>query len=265
MSMPTDPTRVEYPLALRLLDHQIDGHDGAVVAKVDDVELEITAEGIVATALLCGPGALGQRLPGRLGRWTLATWRRLSDQRHPAPIRIPLEHVQRIGSAITLTREAATAAGQQLTLERWVGDNLINRIPGSGLEPNPEPDERRRGAADLAKAEPTPTVLLSHLLTFRAFHGEQDLGTVHEVNAQSSAPNAPVVGRLAVISYVIGPRASGSTLGYDQHPEHGPYVIRALVRGLHRKDRRVDARDVHSLDIAQRRLDVHRRQRSSRS
>jgi hypothetical protein len=27
----------------------------------------------------------------------------------------------------------------------------------------------------------------------------------------------------------------------------------------------VDARDVHSLDIAQRRLDVHRRQRSSRS
>ena len=264
MSMATEPTPVEYPLALRLLDHQIDGPDGSAVGKVDDIELEITPEGIAATALLCGPGALGARLPGRLGGWTIATWRRLSDQRHPAPIRIPLEYVHRIGSAITLTREAATAAKHQLTLEDWLGDHLINRIPGSGLEPNPEPHERLRAAADLANPERTRTVLLSHFLTFRAFQGEHDLGTVHEVNTQRITPNAPIVGRLTVTSYVIGQRGSGSTFGYDQHPEHGPFVVRALIHRLHRKDTRVEAGDVQSLDIAQRRMTVHRRQRSSR-
>jgi hypothetical protein len=214
---------------------------------------------------LWGPGALGQRLPGRLGRWTVATWRRLSVERHPVPIRIPLEHVHRIGSAITLTPEATTTAKQRLTLEEWVGDHLINRIPGSGLAPNPEPDQRLRGSADLEEPEKTRTVLLSQLLTFQAFHGEQDLGTVHEVNTESTAPNAPVDGRLTVSSYVIGPRATGSTMGYYRHPEHGPLILRALIRRLHRNDTRVEARDVHSFDIAQRRMSVHSRQRSSPS
>jgi sporulation protein YlmC with PRC-barrel domain len=255
---------VEYPLALRLLDHQIDGPDGSAVAKVDDIELEITPEGIVATALLCGPGALGQRLPGRLGRWTIATWRRLSLEPHPAPIRIPLEHVHRIGSAITLTHEATMAAKQRLTLEEWLGNHLVNRIPGSGLEPNPEPDQRVRGVADLTRPVETQTILLSRLLTFHAFQGEEDLGTVHEVQAQSRTSNAPVVGPLAVSGYVIGPRATGSTMGYDRHPEHGPLIIRALIRGLHRNDARVEASDVTTFDIVQRRLIVQRRQRSSR-
>src|ERR1700712_4551194 len=122
--------QVEYPLALRLLDHQIDGPDGAAVQKVGDIELEVTDHGIFATALLCGPGALGERLPGLLGQWTVATWRRLSGLEHPRPIRIPLDQVRDIGSGLTITREAAATARQRLSLETWLGQHLVNRLPG---------------------------------------------------------------------------------------------------------------------------------------
>src|SRR4051794_2167528 len=157
------------PLALRLLDHQVDGPDGAALAKVDDIELTVGPDGLTATALLCGPGALGERLPGRLGQWTLASWRRLTLERYPQPIRIPLLEVRRVSAVVTVTAEAAKAVQRRLTVERWLLENLISRLPGSGAEPHPAPEPRERGTAELDAKEPDArTIRLSSLLEFEA-------------------------------------------------------------------------------------------------
>jgi hypothetical protein len=75
--------------ALQLLDHQLIDRDGALVGKIDDLELARSETGhLVVTAILSGPGALGPRLPGVLGRSVLAIWRRLHPDTEPQPARI---------------------------------------------------------------------------------------------------------------------------------------------------------------------------------
>jgi sporulation protein YlmC with PRC-barrel domain len=254
--MATDVGTTELPLALRLLDHQIDGPDGAALTKVDDIEITVTPGGLTATALLCGPGALGERLPGRLGQWTLASWRRLSLEPYPRPIRIPLIEVRRIGSAIVVTEEAARAVQQRLTWERWLYEHLIKRLPGSGAVSHPEPGSRQRGTAELDTQEHDVAVIrLSNLLGFEV-HGQagHSLGTVHEVIAQRPSTDQPALGPVPVIGYIVGPQHTGSTFGYDRHPEHGPWLLRAGVLALHRRDVQVSAHHVTELDIAQRTL-----------
>jgi sporulation protein YlmC with PRC-barrel domain len=122
-------TEIVFDLRLRLLDRQVVDPDGALICKVDDVELTPAEDGgYVVTALLAGPLALGPRLPGRLGRWTVALARRWSDE--PGPRRIPFERVTELGSAVVLdwSRDQLGIA----RLEDWVRIHVIDRIPGSG-------------------------------------------------------------------------------------------------------------------------------------
>jgi hypothetical protein len=253
-------TAVEYPLALRLLDHQIEGPDGSPLANVDDLELEASPTGLSVTALLCGPGALGERLPGRLGRWTVAIWKRLSLEPHPSPLRISLMEVRDITSAVMVTAEAAQVVEQWLTLENWLREHLIARLPGSRAEPNPEPGPRLRRAPVVERPERgTRTMLLSQLLGTDAVRGDTSLGQVHEVLAARTTGHGPVVGPLEVTGYVVGPRDTGSTFGYDRHPEHGPWILRALLRPMHRHDVEVRREDVLELDPVARRLVVRQR------
>src|SRR4051795_1661477 len=114
--------------------HRADGgrgwQDGALIGKVDDVDLARADDGgFVVPALLAGPLALGPRLPGRLGRWTVALARRWSDDPEPSPRRIPFERVTELGSAVVLdrSRDQFGIAG----LEDWVRTHVIDRIPGS--------------------------------------------------------------------------------------------------------------------------------------
>jgi hypothetical protein len=255
--VPPTGTTVEYPLALRLLDHQIEGPDGSPLANVDDLELELSPAGLTVTALLCGPGALGERLPGRIGRWTLAVWRRLSLDPHPSPLRISLMEVRDIGSAVVLSAEAASAVQQRLTLENWLRDHLIAQLPGSRLEPSPEPGPRLRRAPVAERPERgVRTLLMSRLLGTDAVRDGASLGRVHEVLATRSTGHGPVVGPLEVTGYVVGPRDTGSTFGYDRHPETGPWILRALIGLLHRRDEEIRTHDVLELDPIGRRLVV---------
>src|SRR3954469_7703199 len=124
------PDDTAFDLRLRLLDRQVVDPDGAMICKVDDVELAPAEDGgYVVTALLAGPLARGPRLPGRLGRWTVALARRWSDDREPQPRRIPFERVTELGSAVVLERDRDEhgIAG----LEDWVRTHVIERIPGS--------------------------------------------------------------------------------------------------------------------------------------
>src|SRR4051794_39652631 len=94
-----------FDLRLRLLDRQGGGQGGGMICKVDDVELTSADDGgYVVTALLTGPLALGSRLPGRLGRWTIALARRWSDDPDRGPHRIPFGRVTELGSAVVLDR-----------------------------------------------------------------------------------------------------------------------------------------------------------------
>jgi hypothetical protein len=100
---------------------------------------------------------------------------------------------------------------------------------------------------------------LSELLTFEAFGPDQrSLGRIHEVVATQHHVRGPVVGPLPVTGYVVGPRNTGSTMGYDRHPEHGPWLLRVGVLALHRHDTHVPAVDVGDLDVVHQTLTVRR-------
>jgi sporulation protein YlmC with PRC-barrel domain len=123
-------------LGFDLLDRQILDLAGEAVGKVDDIELELGADGVPRiTALLVGPQALGRRLGGRLGRWISTVAGTLHPAEHPDPLRIPWdvvaerEHPVEADNAVRLTvrRELLT----EPALETWLRDHLIARIPGA--------------------------------------------------------------------------------------------------------------------------------------
>jgi len=122
-----------FDLRLDLLDRQLVDPEGRLVGKVDDLELTAAQGGaLYVTALLSGPLALGPRLGGRLGAWVVATARRLSPDPDPAPRRIPMSQVTRIGSALTVALR--DGEGGVPVLERWLDIHVISRIPGSSHE-----------------------------------------------------------------------------------------------------------------------------------
>jgi hypothetical protein len=123
--------RRQYDAVLNLLDRQILDRDGAPVAKVDDLELAERADGRLAvSALLTGPGALGPRVGGRPGRWTVAIWRRLRPDADPAPGRVDAVLVTGIDHAVHLSSEAGDLRLDGL--ERWVRHHVVDPIPGAG-------------------------------------------------------------------------------------------------------------------------------------
>src|SRR5689334_10851848 len=118
---------------LHLLDRQVVDHrTGRMVAKVDDVELDLGGEVPVVTALLSGPGAWGPRLPGLLGRTVTGTHRRLGPTGDPGPVRIDWSHVVEVNSAVHVDR---TDLGPGV-LAHWLDEHLISRIPGAGHAPD---------------------------------------------------------------------------------------------------------------------------------
>ena len=117
---------------LELLDRQLLDHEGRMLGKVDDVELEERAGGrLVVTGLLTGPGALGPRLGGALGTVVTSTWARLSSR--PGPARVDWSQVSSIDSAVHLAVDRTTVAVDGF--EDWVRDRVIAAIPGSGVKP----------------------------------------------------------------------------------------------------------------------------------
>ncbi|MFF0722998.1 hypothetical protein [Verrucosispora sp. NA02020] len=115
----------------QLLDRQLVDVAGRLVGKVDDVEFAFDANGVpYLCTLLSGPGALGARVGGRLGRMLVLTAERFVTDRPVAPLRIPYDLVDRVDSAVRLRVPA-----EELTpspVEEWLRRRLIGRIPGSG-------------------------------------------------------------------------------------------------------------------------------------
>lgn len=130
--MSTHPSGRTIDGYLELLDRQILDHDGRMVGKVDDVELEQRDDGrIYVTALLSGPGALGPRLGGGLGTIVTSTWSRLSGRSEPA--RVEWSQVASVETAIKLAVGRTTVALDGF--ETWMRDRVIAAIPGSKVLP----------------------------------------------------------------------------------------------------------------------------------
>jgi len=137
-SSPLPPGR-RLDLHLQLLDHQVVDQDGNLLCKIDDLELDLDADGLpVVSALLVGPLALGPRLGGRLGRWWAAVPARLSPRAQPAPVRIPMSEVIDYGSAVVVGRperhRPLEFARTLAPLEDWLVRHVIGRIPGNRHE-----------------------------------------------------------------------------------------------------------------------------------
>jgi sporulation protein YlmC with PRC-barrel domain len=121
-------------LGLQLLDRQILDRDGEPVGKVDDIELTLDDDGRpYVAALLVGQQALGRRIGGPLGRWLTTSAQRLSGTDQPRPIRIAYDLVANVDSAVNLSVRRELLLDPPL--ERWLGDHLINRIPGAHHAP----------------------------------------------------------------------------------------------------------------------------------
>ena len=120
-----------YDVALQLLDRQVVASNGRLVCNVDDLVVDENGRPVV-TALLVGPGVLGPRVGGVVGRAMTAVWRRLARDPDPKP-RIPIELVSKVESAIRLSvdKDELVLAGID-GFETWVREAVINRIPGAG-------------------------------------------------------------------------------------------------------------------------------------
>jgi hypothetical protein len=120
-------------LALNLLDRQIVDKDGLPAGNVDDVEFEWPLDGgsPYVSALLVGPGALSERLGGRLGRWISSVHARLAGD--PQPGRVGMGVVNKIANKVELTLSASQVGTYEL--QEWVRDNIIAKIPGSEHAP----------------------------------------------------------------------------------------------------------------------------------
>jgi sporulation protein YlmC with PRC-barrel domain len=117
-------------VGFNLLDRQIVDHTGALVGKVDDVELTMEpGQAPRVSALLVGQQPLGERLGGSLGAAVAGSAHRLRSDEESAPIRIPYSVVADVGSAITLSvsRDLLT----EPALEEWLRDKFVGRIPGA--------------------------------------------------------------------------------------------------------------------------------------
>ena len=55
-------------------------------------------------------------------------------------------------------------------------------------------------------------------------------------------------GELVVEGFIIGPRRPGTLFGYDRHPSMGPWVVRRLVRFVHRRTGYLAWDDVAAID-----------------
>jgi sporulation protein YlmC with PRC-barrel domain len=246
--------RRQYDAGLHLLDRQIVDRDGAPVAKVDDLELAQRADGRIAvSALLVGPGALGPRIGGRLGRWTVAVWRRLRPDPDPSPTRIDAalvsgtESAVHLGVAVTeLQRVDAHVGG----FERWMRRYVIDRIPGAGHADDEERSAETASApgkvleGEVSRPAGGKYRLDTLLGATVVLADGSEAGHVNDVRLAGG----PGLQTYVIDGLVVGRRTAGSMLGYDRREVRGPWLVRVIVAATHKDARYVPWRSVRRID-----------------
>jgi sporulation protein YlmC with PRC-barrel domain len=196
---------------LHLLDRQVIDADDLLVCKVDDVELTQFDDGVLGvTGLLVGPAALVPRYgDDGLGRLLHDFWRSLDTTRADR------DDPYRIDLA------------------------LVEKL-GSAVELNVGRDGALVRQGQRARR-------LNQLLQMpvQDLDGRR-LGRVLDVRLERETTEPGE--RIRVIGLVVGRGRPGSYLGYDRRPDMGPWLVRVIVRWLHRHSAYVDLADLAGLD-----------------
>lgn len=205
---------------LHLLDRQVFDRDGAMVGKVDDVELTEDTDGsLAATGLLIGTAAWVGRLGGDHGRTALRWWHRLSPARadRTVPGWIDLADVDVLDSAVRLR---------------------IDRDERVGLQPGPRPGEVHHRLNDLIGMQvegPAGSRLRERVVDVEV--------TAHPGDGHDR--------RWPVRTLLIGRARPGMLLGYERSDTRGPRWLAAFVSWLLRHSARVAWDDVAEVDWEQ--------------
>lgn len=231
-------------VVLRVLDHQILGPDDQLLGNVDDIELAGDLPNLRVTGLMVGPAALSQRLPGKLGSWTYAVWRRLHPDQDPTATVVPFGAVTEIGPAISLDEPTSKALAGTFGLEVWLRRHVVSRIPGAQAGDSNDPEDLvgsataegvdRDAAAALLAPRPSGRPLSDLLGRPVVDAAGQRLGVLCEVRCSGG----PSENRKSLkVTHLHATRhLSGSELGYGADPKQGPAAVGALVRRWQRSD-----------------------------
>lgn len=244
--------RDEFDLVLRLLDHQIVGSGGELLGNVDNLELQEIGGELIVTGIVVGPAGLGPRLPGKVGRWTVAIWRRLHPAAEPTATVLQMTHVIRIGSGIEVSEWGSRALAGTFGFEQWLVRYVIARIPGATGGPNDvggEPVPAEVAVDRRKKAPAAGSHLVSDLLDRDMLDADgANVGRVCGLLCEPIERNGLEVGRLRITGVAYGKRPAGSMLGYRADRHQGPIVVAVLIRAWHRGDRHVSIDEVDPID-----------------
>ncbi len=82
---------------------------------------------------------------------------------------------------------------------------------------------------------PSSTHRISSLLGFAIVTSDgSPLGVVKDIRLGPTGKGAGLGTELMVAGLVVGKRHTGALLGYDRQPTQGPWLVRIIVRTLHR-------------------------------
>jgi sporulation protein YlmC with PRC-barrel domain len=255
------PGQVTHDIVLRLLDHQIVGPDDELLGNVDDLELVNEGGEWLVTGLMVGPAALSQRMPGRLGAWLYAAWRRMHPAEDPAPTVVPIENVVAVDSAVHVDEAAARALAGGFGFELWLREHVVSRLPGALGEDDQRGGDsetsarraRRRADEPIAptRAPRSGSRGVSSVIGRTVVDAEgHAVGRVGELRCVGRPPNSRQVPlRVRLVLYTR--HLTGSELGYSIDSRQGPRLVRRIVRTWQQHDRLVDVDDVADLETVE--------------
>ncbi|MDQ1585075.1 MAG: hypothetical protein QOJ90_1220 [Actinomycetota bacterium] len=84
----------------------------------------------------------------------------------------------------------------------------------------------------------------------------RELGHVNDVRLAPTGRVNGVFTELAAVALIVADRHSGSLLGYDRRADQGPWLVRVIVRALHRHAGLVRWSSVQRVDWAAGRIMV---------
>ena len=237
-----------FDIGLRLLDRQLVGAEDELLGNVDNLLVEMVDDRPTVTAIVSGPAGLGPRFGGRVDGWMRAIWQRLRPEADPAPVVIPMAHVERLDAAVTLDETAQQLVADGAQLERWLRHYLIGRIPGATGSPDRlagEPLGSKSPDSPTGTPFPRDAHLVSELIGARVCDSSGNaLGLVLDVSSAPPHPGRHRVGPLPLTHLLYGRRRLGAEMGYATQRRQGPWLVAAPLRTWQRAARLVPLEDV---------------------
>jgi hypothetical protein len=210
-AMETDRLSGSLDAVLHLLDRQVVDAEDLMVCKVDDVELTVFDDGVLGVSgLVAGSAALVPRYgDDGFGRRLRDFWRRLG------PTEADRDDPYRIDLELVDHLDSA------VKLEVGRDGALVRQ------------GQRARRLNQLLQmpVQDLDGVRLGRPLDVRLARETSDPGE-----------------RIKVIGLVVGRGRPGSYFGYDRRPDMGPWLVRSVVRRLHRHSAYADLTDLEELD-----------------